>query len=210
MASIGIIVLAAGRSTRFARPSDSKLLATVRGVPVVRSAVAAAVESGVGEVVVITGHMAEDVVAALDGLPARLVHEPTFADGMAASLRCGVAASRGADAVLVGLGDQPGMRAEAYRRVAERWRTNGASIVVPRYARSSGPAHPPLFADVVFDEILALRGDTGARAIIARDPTRVVEEPLEWDAPADVDTVQDLEALEAAALRPPNTDARRP
>jgi molybdenum cofactor cytidylyltransferase len=207
VASVGIVVLAAGRSTRFKQGSASKLLAVVGGVPLVRSAVAAAIESGVGEVVVVTGHRAHEVAAALDGLRVRLTLEPAFADGMAASLRRGVIELSNMSAVMVGLGDQPGMRPDAYRRVVRRWRTSGAPIVVPCYAESSAPAHPVLFAAPVFDEILALHGDMGARSIIAHDRTRVAEETLEWAAPNDVDTLEDLEALESGSARSPNRDA---
>ena len=207
MPNVGIVVLAAGRSTRFKQGSASKLLAVVGGVPLVRSAVTAAIESGVGDVVVVTGHRAHEVAAALDGLRVRLTLEPTFADGMAASLRRGVIEHAETSAVMVGLGDQPGMRPDAYRRVARRWRISGAPIVVPRYAGSSAPAHPVLFAAPVFAEILALRGDTGARAIIARDRARVAEEALEWAAPDDVDTVEDLQAFDSAADSSPHRDA---
>jgi molybdenum cofactor cytidylyltransferase len=194
---IGIVVLAAGRSARFKSGGASKLLAMVNRVPLVRIAALTAVESGVGEVIVVTGHRADEVGAALDGVPVRVVHEPEYGDGMAVSLRRGVLAVRASSAVMVGLGDQPGMRAAAYRRVAHRWRTSGALIVVPRYADAAGPAHPPLFAAEVFDELLALSGDVGAREVIARDPTRVAMESLEWPAPGDVDTREDLAALQA-------------
>ena len=182
MTRIGVIVLAAGRSSRFGDHGASKLLAPLHGVPIVRRAVLAAVDADVGDVVVVTGHTAEEISGALDGLPIRLSIEPMFADGMAASLGRGVRELHDADAVMIGLGDQPGVRAEAYRRVAERWRTSGAAIVVPRYAQSQtlAPAHPPLFGASVFSELLALRGDVGARAVIARDPFRVVEARLEW------------------------------
>jgi len=198
---VGIVVLAAGRSTRFAPERGSKLLASVGGVPVVRLAVAAAAQSAVGEVVVVTGHLAGAVSAALAGLSVRVVHEPAFGDGMATSLRRGILALGAANAIMVGLGDQPAMRAEAYRRVAEHWRATGASIVVPRYGGSRAVGHPPLFAAEVFDEVLALQGDTGARAVIARDPARVAEVVLDWAMPSDVDTVEDLEALQADAAR---------
>lgn len=196
MSRIGVLVLAAGRSSRFGTAGAHKLLAMVDGVPLVRLAVRAAVEADVGDVVVVTGAQAEAIEKALGGLSIRIVHEPAFANGMALSLRRGVATlERDSDAVIIALGDQPDMRPEAYREVASRWRTSRSSIVVPRYSGWNAPAHPTLFAADVFPELLALEGDFGARAIIARSPARVAEAPLDWQPPRDVDTTEDLEAL---------------
>src|SRR5262245_26712092 len=151
MLRIAVIVLAAGRSSRFSTTGAHKLLARIHETPVVRASVNAAVAAGVGEVVVVTGAESSAVEAATADLPIRAVHAPDFADGMSASLRCGVeAVVDTADAVMIALGDQPTMRPEAYQRVAARWRVAGAAIVTPRYADSPAPAHPTLFAANVF------------------------------------------------------------
>ena len=192
MPEIGIVVLAAGRSTRFAAGRASKLLALVDDTPLVRLAVNGALDAHVGEVVVITGDRSDDVALALAGLPVRVVREPRFGDGMATSLGRGVLELRTADAIMVTLGDMPGVLPETYRRIAARWRATGAAIVVPRYADAAAPSHPTLFGSALFDELLALRGDVGARSVIARHASVVVEEPMAWPAPRDVDTVDDL------------------
>lgn len=192
MSRIGIVVLAAGRSTRFRGPA-SKLLTIVDGAPLVRHAVNAAVDAGVGDVVVVTGHGSDAVTAALEGLTARIVHEPRSDEGMAVSLQRGVSALRSADAVMITLGDVPDILPVAYRRIAARWQATGAPIVVPRYAGARVPSHPTLFDASLFDDLLALEGDVGARSVIARHRSQVVEESLAWPAPRDVDTVQDLD-----------------
>jgi molybdenum cofactor cytidylyltransferase len=189
---IGVVVLAAGRSTRFASGASSKLLASVRGAPLVRHAVTAAVDADVGEVVVVTGDRSDDVASSLAGIRARIVREPRFADGMATSLVRGVLELRTVDAIMVALGDMPGVVPEAYRRIVARWRAAGAPIVVPRYADARAQSHPTLFGSAMFDDLLALRGDVGARSVIARHASQVIEEPLEWPAPRDVDTLDDL------------------
>jgi len=193
MPEIGIVVLAAGRSTRFAEVRASKLLALVGDIPLVRLAVNAALDSQVGDVIVITGDRSDDVALSLAGLPIRVVREPRFGDGMAASLGRGVLELRTADAIMVTLGDVPGVLPETYRRVAGRWRSTRAAIVVPRYADATAPAPPTLFGSALFDELLALRGDVGARNVIARHASVVVEEPVAWPAPRDVDTLDDLD-----------------
>jgi len=193
MPEIGIVVLAAGRSTRFAEGRASKLLALVGDIPLVRLAVNAALDSQVGDVIVITGDRSDDVALSLAGLPIRVVREPRFGDGMATSLGRGVLELRTADAIMVTLGDVPGVLPETYRQVAGRWRSTRAAIVVPRYADATAPAPPTLFGSALFDELLALRGDVGARNVIARHASVVVEEPVAWPAPRDVDTLDDLE-----------------
>jgi len=192
MPGLGIVVLAAGRSTRFAAGRISKLLALVGDTPLVRLAVNGALDAHVGEVVVITGDRSDDVALSLAGLPLRVVREPRFGDGMATSLGRGVLELRTADAIMVTLGDMPGVLPETYRRIAARWRATGAAIVVPRYADATAPAPPTLFGAALFDELLALRGDVGARSVIARHASVVVEEPMDWLAPRDVDTLDDL------------------
>ncbi len=200
--AVSAVVLAAGLSSRFVDAGQHKLVALLDGTPVVRLSVSAALDARIGDVVVVTGAGAPGVEQALTGLDVRLVHEPAFADGMATSLRRGIgAAAPGTEAVVVALGDQPFVRPEAYQRLVRAWRDTAASIVVPRYADHPGPSHPILLSAVVFDELLALRGDTGARQVIARDPGRVAIATLPWGAPMDVDTLADL-----ARLR----DERRP
>jgi molybdenum cofactor cytidylyltransferase len=201
MPAVSALVLAAGRSSRFDAGAH-KLLAPIDGRPLVRWSVDAAVAAGVGPVIVVTGAEASDVERALAGLDVRIVHEPAFGEGLATSLRRGVLALDAAtDAVIVGLGDQPFVRPEAYQRVVATWTTTGAAIVVPCYATAGGPSHPVLFAAGVFEELRALHGDVGARAVIARAPDRVASAMMEWEAPADVDTREDLLRLTASRPR---------
>src|SRR5215216_3666211 len=210
MSRLGVIVLAAGRSTRYGSAAGHKLLARAGDAPVIRHTVLAAVNSGVGDIVVVTGAESALVTRAVADLPVNVQHEPRYAEGMAVSLERGVEALRETtDALLIALGDQPGMRPDAYRRVVSRWLETGASIVVPCYAGSSTPAHPILFSAAVYDELLALRGDVGARAVVIRDPSRVAEAELPWPAPRDVDTQDDLAAVIEELTADPNDERPR-
>jgi molybdenum cofactor cytidylyltransferase len=200
MHRVAVIVLAAGRSTRFAGSNTSKLLALLDGTTIVRRAVQAAIAAGVGDVVVVTGADANAVNAEVADLAVRTVHADDYADGMSASLRRGVeSVGAVADAVIVALADQPTIRPQAFRRVVSTWIATSAAIVIPRYASSSVPSHPTLFSSAVFGELAELRGDVGARLVIARDPDRVGIASIDWPAPRDVDTVNDL-ALVGAEL----------
>jgi molybdenum cofactor cytidylyltransferase len=203
-----VLVLAAGRSTRFSGPSAPKLLASLGAAPVVRWSVQNALAAAVGDVVVVTGADAAAVEAAISDLPVRTVRAGDFADGMSASLRAGVNAVRGAvDALIVSLADQPTVRPDAFRRVVAEWITTGAAIVTSRYRESAAPAHPTLFSSSVFDELLALQGDTGARSVVARAPDRVSVAVMDWPPPRDIDTTDDLERVAAEVNQRAMADA---
>jgi molybdenum cofactor cytidylyltransferase len=189
---IAAVVLAAGSSTRF---GAQKLLARLGDGTVVRSAVSRAAASGVDETIVVTGADAEAVAAALDGLGVRVVVNPDAAAGMSASIAAGVAAcAAGTRALLIVLGDQPLVPAEAYAAVLAGYGTGGASIVAPRYT-GGVRGHPVLFGAELFEELQSLRGDRGAREVIERDARRVRIVDVPFPAPVDVDEPAALAAL---------------
>ena len=185
------VVLAAGGGSRFAGPGH-KLLADLDGVPDVVRSVASACAAGFELVVVVTG--AVDVAPALGaaGLldQVHLADNPDWAAGQAGSLRVGLAAATLADpevrAAVVGLGDQPSVADEAWRRVA----LGGAGhpIVVATYA---GRRRNPVRLDRSVWAELCADGDEGARELMRRRPELVTEVPCPGE-PADIDTVEDL------------------
>ena len=204
---VAVIVLAAGRSTRFASADSHKLLVPLGGTPVIRRSVQRALDAAVGDVVIVMPPESAAFESALANLQIRVVRTRNAANGMSASLRAGIEAVQGSiDAAIVALADQPTMRAEAYRRVVAEWATSGAPIVIPRYPSTSAPGHPTLFAASVFDELLELVGDVGARSVVTRDPNRVAIARMNWPAPRDIDTQQDLLQVEAELAQLAMTD----
>ncbi len=119
--STAAVVLAAGAGSRYAGP-DHKLLAGLRGRPVVVWAVTAALDAGLAETIVVSGAVDLGPVLADHGLAdrVRVVVNPGWADGQATSLAVGIGAvdAAGHAAAVVGLGDQPLVVAEAWRLVA--------------------------------------------------------------------------------------------
>jgi molybdenum cofactor cytidylyltransferase len=185
------LLLAAGGARRF---GSQKLVAPLGGVAIVRRSAAALAEH-VDEMIVVVGSEGDRVRDALTGIAAQIVENPDWNDGLSSSLRRGVAAlPKGADAVLVALGDQPTPDPRTFATLVARWRTSTCPIVAARYR--DGVAPPVLMGRAVFGEIDGLRGDVGARPIIQRDPGRVAFVDIDADAPRDVDTVDDLRALE--------------
>lgn len=182
------LLLAAGGARRF---GSQKLVAQIGGVPIVRSA-ADALASGVDQLVVVTGSDSALVRDALAGVDARCVENAEWAGGLSTSLRAGIlAVERDAAAVVIALGDQPGLDPELVRAVIDTWRATGKPIVATRYRGTRG--HPVLLERAVFSEASGVRGDVGARMLIERDATRVAYVDVEADAPRDVDTPMDLE-----------------
>jgi CTP:molybdopterin cytidylyltransferase MocA len=186
------VLLAAGGANRF---GSQKLLASVHGSPIVTQA-ARMLEPLVDRMIVVVGSEADAVRAALAGTNATFVENHDWAAGLSTSLRCGIAAApKEAKAVVVALGDQPGIDPAVVRKVIARWRETGKPIVATRYR--GGRGHPVLLGCVVFDEVRDIAGDVGARALMERDASRVAFVDVDADAPRDVDTQDDLAALDA-------------
>ena len=196
---IAAIVLAAGASSRMGR--QKLTLSMPDGRALIRVAVEQILAAGLDDTVVVLGRDAEAVASALAGLPVRTVVNPRYAEGQSTSLRAGLDALRpGTAAAVVALGDQPLPGPQVIRRLVEAFRTSGRPIAVPVYR--DGRGNPVLFAASLFDELRSVEGDRGGREVIARDPQRVAEVPVDADMPADIDTPEDYEAARRRAGEP--------
>jgi len=170
-----------------------KLLLVLRGKAIIRWSVEA-LRPHVDDLVVVTGSGGEAVCAALDGLEVRFAENPRPEAGQGSSIAVGLAALRpGTDAVIIALGDQPRMSPEVVPALLEAWRLTGKPIVAPVYRGVQGT--PVLFAAEVFPELIALRGDAGARGIVAARRERVERVPFDTAMPSDVDTPEDFARL---------------
>jgi molybdenum cofactor cytidylyltransferase len=184
------LILAAGAGRRFGE-GGGKLLADLAGAPVIRRTAEAVVSAGFGEVVVATGAAHPAIAAALAGLACRLVPAPDWQEGMAASLRAGLAAldpdCRG---VFVFLGDMPLVPVGLCVPLAEL--SQGAGYAArPRVAGQ--PGHPAAFTRAALPDLTRLTGDQGAAALlkgrsegVAYLDTDVTGAVLDIDAPDDL------------------------
>ena len=198
LGKIAAIVLAAGRSTRMGEAN--KLLADVSGKPMVRHAVEAALASQARPVVVVTGHQADEVRAALTGLNVTVVSNPEFATGLSTSLKAGIRAlPKDVAGALVLLGDMPRIEAAHLDAMIAAFAA-GTTIVVPVHQGQRG--NPVLWPADLFAEVLALEGDVGARSLMAKHTSRAGEIELGTDAVLmDVDTPDALAQLRGAGSR---------
>jgi molybdenum cofactor cytidylyltransferase len=193
---LAAIVLAAGRSTRMGGPN--KLLAEIRGKPLVRIAAEQAAASRASPLIVVTGHECAQIEQALQGLDVRFVHNQRYADGLSTSLVAGLAAVPDeADGAVVCLGDMPRVSGALIDRLIDAFDPDrGALVVVPTTGGKRG--NPVLWSRRYFADLMQLEGDVGARHLIGSNPEAVAEVSLE-DAAAllDVDTPEALVAVKA-------------
>jgi len=192
--SVACIILAAGQSRRMGR--INKLLAAIDGKPMVRWAAEAALASAARPVFVVLGHEAEQVRAALAGLDVTFVTNPDYAQGIAGSVKRGIAAlPAGIDGAVVCLGDMPRIAAAQIDRLIAAYNpVEGRALCIPTWRGKRG--NPVLIGKRFFAEMQALTGDVGARPLISQYPELTCEVAMEDDAVlVDIDTPQALEGL---------------
>ncbi len=137
-----------------------KLLEPVGGVPVLRHLAVEALAAGLG--VIVTLPVASPRAAALAGLSVTIVTAPDAAEGMAASIRRGVAAAADAAGVMLLPADMPDLGRDDLRALADAW--DGHEVL--RAAGDDGtPGHPVIFPASAYPALARLAGDTGARAL---------------------------------------------
>ena len=178
-----VVLLAAGSGSRFHGPGH-KLTSILGGTSVIDRALHAALAADIGPVVVVTGATALNLPVGVTRLP-----NPEWERGLASSLQVAVHHAReaGHDSIVVGLGDQPLVTPEAWRRVAQA----DSPIAVATYDGTRG--NPVKLEAATWAE-LPTTGDEGARPVMRAHPGWVVEVPCTGSA-FDVDTTQDLEEL---------------
>lgn len=195
---ISAVVLAAGRSTRFANEKPKQLI-RFEGKPMVRRAAEAALASKASEVIVVTGFQQARVAAEVRHLGVECVYNRRYEEGLSTSVRTGLwAISDRSSAVLFIPCDQPRLDVGTLDRLVDAYRHGGGAILVPSAGGRRGA--PVLFDRRYFAELAAISGDEGGRQILERHPGEVVQVELRDEAPLlDFDTVEELEDLVGAS-----------
>ncbi len=198
MAEVAAIVLAAGRASRFgAGPDESKILAMLDGKPLVRHVAECALASRATRTLVVTGQAADGVAAALADLPVTLVHNASYASGMASSVKAGIAAlPPHIDGTLVLLADMPRVSLATLDSLIGAFAATqpAPDAVVPVHAERQG--NPVLLGRALFSEVARLEGDAGARKLLAEYGRTILPCPV--DDPGielDIDTRDALRDL---------------
>lgn len=180
------IVLAAGQSTRMG--SHNKLTTTWHGKPIVCHVVEAARASELSKLVVVTGHQADLVTKALNS-DIQTLHNPHYRTGMASSLKTGIkyAQAIGADAALVLLADMPLVTAEHINHILEASRLQDQTSII-QASCDGKPGNPVWFTSDLFEDLLQISGDQGARDIVRKNRDSLVTVEIGEAAKRDFDT----------------------
>ena len=189
--SLHVLVLAAGASVRLGQP---KQLVRVGGRPALHSVVSQATAIAGHAVTVVIGAHAAELTHLLQHSGVSLIVNRNWEEGMASSIRFGVASLPPAcDAVLIQLGDQVAVTADDLRRLVSAWRGEDSVIAAAMYRGTVGV--PAIFPRWCFSELSQLRGDVGAKSILDRYRDRVARVAMP-NAALDLDTAEDLARLQ--------------
>lgn len=185
---IGGLVLAAGEGRRFGGP---KLVAELDGAALLDHAVAAMLAvPAIERVVVVLGAHAEEISARADLEAVETLVCERWSDGISASLGAGVEELAGAEAIVVTLGDQPFITAQVIAAIVDQ--LDGRRPAA-RATYDGLPGHPVLIKRALFEQVRSLRGDEGARDLLAAAGVQELE-CGHLCRPEDIDTPEDLEA----------------
>ncbi len=185
--SLHTIVLAAGASTRF---GSAKQLVRIGDRPLLSLVAGRAAEVVGHALIVVLGAGAAELAPLLKHSPGSVVVNRDWREGLASSIRAGVARLPPSCAgVMLVLADQACVTAEDLRRLAGAWRRQPLSVAAARYGATVGV--PAIFPQHRFGELSELTGDTGARALLRRHADTLVKVPMA-SAAFDLDTPDDL------------------
>jgi len=186
------LILGAGASQRFGPP---KQLIPFRGTTMLGWVVDQVQRAtGLDEVVVVLGRAADQVRAQADFGAARVVENPVFGEGCSSSYRAGIEAlNDNSVAIMIILGDLPGVTPEIMNQLAEAWREEEAPISLCSYEGRKG--HPMIFAQSMFAQLVDLHGDKAAWKVVDANAPVVQEVHFNLPYPDDINTREDLEQL---------------
>lgn len=188
--------MAGGCSSRFGRP---KQILQLKGKYLLEHVLNAALESNLNPLVLVLGHRYQDILQKLGNCITherlQVVINHRYVEGQSRSLQAGLEETRQMYAsVMFLLGDQPMLRSDTINHLLEKFSCSDKDICVPVYKGQRG--NPTIFSSVMYEQLMAIEGDLGAREIITANPERVLyvetEDPLCF---YDIDSQKDFEAL---------------
>ncbi len=193
MSEIGMVLLAAGASSRMGSP---KQLLEYKGRPLVRHAVEVALKSGLGRVIVVVGARAAEVREALTGAPVEIVENAEWETGIGSSIRAGVLRAEELElaGIVLALADQPLVSHATYNRLIMTWQVTKKPVIASQYAGTVGV--PVLFAKEYFCKLILLKPTEGCKGLILSSGGKAVRLDCA-EAEADIDTPQDFKRIQA-------------
>lgn len=186
------LILGAGASQRLGPP---KQLLPFRGTTMLGWVVDQVHRAeGLDEVVVVLGRAADQIREQVDFGAARVVENPIYGEGCASSYRAGIRAlDSDSAAIMIILGDNPGITPEIIDAAAEAWREGDAPIALCSYQGRKG--HPMIFARSMFAQLVDLHGDKAAWKLVDENAALVQEVRFHLPFPDDINTPEDVQRL---------------
>jgi len=193
MGKIGIVILAAGASTRLGQP---KQLLPYQGKSLIEQITTVAIASHCQPIVVVLGANASQIKSKLSTYNLEIAWNEQWSTGMASSLRCGLKKIRAIapdlNAIILVLCDQPFVSTPLLQELINGYATGNYPIVASQYGEVIGV--PALFDQTLFPELTRIEGDRGARHIIHSNQSKVLRIPFP-EGLIDIDTPDDLAHL---------------
>lgn len=188
----GVILLAAGSSSRLGRP---KQLINYQGKTLLQHSIEAAQHSAADVLIVVLGCNADLIQTHIESKEVSVLVHAHWKDGMSSSMQCGLRhliETRQVDQVVLMLCDQPFVHQGLLDQLILDKQTSGKGIIACSYAGTVGV--PALFDQKYFSELLALKGTEGAKKVILnhQEDTFLVDFPL---GAVDLDTEEDVQKV---------------
>jgi len=191
--AVAAVVLAAGASTRLGQP---KQLAPIGGRPALAYTLDALRASSLNRILLVLGHNADEIAAALDLTDITVVRNDAYAEGQSTSVLAGVKSlDDDVTAALMVVGDQPLLAPTVVDTIVRAYEQTGGPFIVPVYAGEWG--NPVLLARATWPLLDNLKGDTGARPILRKHMDMVLEVPVPGSLLDDIDTPEDYARIRA-------------
>jgi len=191
---IGIIILAGGASRKLGTP---KQLVEFKGKSLLRNAAEVALRCDCKHVIVVLGSRAGEIAPEISDLPVEAVVNDDWTNGISTSLKTGLTKlldlNPDVSATVIMLSDQPFVTEKTVRSLIDAYISSGKPIVASGYDGVLGV--PALFDHGMFDELMSLEGDAGARVVIRQSGHSKIATVEAPEAAFDVDTPADRQRL---------------
>lgn len=185
---LGCVVMAAGNARRF---GENKLAAGVGGRSLILRALEAVPVEEFKTVAVVTQYPEVLDLAGRFGFRAVRNEHPDW--GISHTIRLGLKSLGSCDAAMFLVSDQPLLKRESVRALAELWRSRPENIAALAHGGVRG--NPCLFPARFFPELLELREDHGGNTVIRRHEEDLILLEVPEEELTDVDTRSALEEL---------------
>jgi molybdenum cofactor cytidylyltransferase len=193
MNKTGIIILAAGNSSRLGRP---KQLLPYRGKTLLTHITTEALNASLYPVMVVTGAFQMEIRDSLLEQAIEIAHNPDWEKGMASGIVAGLSKILSLypdiEAVIIAVCDQPYISADLFRQLTEKHEGSGKAIIASAYSGTAGT--PVLFDSKYFRELLTLSGGEGAKQLLQRYRDDVLTVPFP-QGEIDIDKEEDVHKL---------------